>query len=84
MFVCPYCYKQVKRLKDHLKRVHPNETGTPKATPAPKATHKGKPFEVKVVKESKPKMAYKCGACGAALDGEISPCPSCGAELNWS
>ena len=97
MFVCPHCHKQVKRLKDHLKRVHADKAGAPGpvaieklAIPKQKITQWGpkstaKQFEVKVVKESKPaKQSYKCGACGVALDGEVSSCPSCGAELTWS
>jgi len=26
---------------------------------------------------------FKCGACGKSLDGEVSPCPHCGANLTW-
>jgi len=88
MFVCPHCHKQVKNLKEHLKRVHPDNAGAPKSKPTPVVKSKPEPksqakkFEMKVPKEEK--STYKCGACGASLNSEVTPCPYCGAELNWS
>lgn len=90
-YICPECHKSLKHkhsLHEHMKTVHPDKAGlAAKAKPpaVAKATHKAKKFVVKPVKE-KPlvKDSYKCGACGASLDGEISPCPACGASLTWS
>ena len=29
-------------------------------------------------------ITYKCGDCGAVLNVGLSPCPVCGAKLDWS
>jgi len=89
MYVCPHCQKQVKNLKSHIKRVHPNETSeaTPEATPVknPNQSQQAK-AEAKEFKLNAPadNQTYKCGNCSAALDSEVSPCPHCGADLDWS
>ena len=95
MYVCSICQRQLKNktnLAAHMKTVH--RAGSPKPTAVEvkssgglrrvKPASTAKKFEVKVVKDKPAKQLYKCGACESALDGEISPCPSCGAELNWS
>lgn len=35
-------------------------------------------FEVEEEKDT-----YKCGACGAELDSDVSECPKCHAKLTW-
>lgn len=85
MKVCPHCYKQVKDLKSHLARVHPDKVN--KVEPKPAA----KKLEIKVPKKEpeepeEPEVAktYHCIDCGGALTKGQTPCPSCGATLDWS
>lgn len=87
MYNCPECHKTLKNkhsLAEHMKRVHGNKPPEPKPEPKskPESKSQAKKFEVKVEKEEK--STYKCGACDKGLDGEVTPCPHCGAELNWS
>jgi len=92
-YICPLCHKSLKHkhsLNEHMKTVHRDKAG-PATESKPKAKaksrQKAKQFQVKAMKASKPADAtqlYKCGGCGEALNGEVSPCPHCGAELKWS
>lgn len=85
MFTCPQCHKNVKDLKGHLARVHPE--GTAEKTVATKKPT-GKKLELAVKarpKEEKPAASkYHCVDCGAAVTKGQTPCPSCGAGLDWS
>lgn len=85
---CPECHKSLKNkhsLAEHMKRVHGGKPPEPKSKPKaePKTKAKAQKFQV-----AKPppaaKDTYKCGVCSSPLDGEASPCPKCGADLNWS
>lgn len=90
-YICPECHKSLKNkhsLAEHTKRVHGSEL-TPKTIgklPIPRGPKsKAKAQKFQVAKPPPPaKTTYKCGACGASLDGEVSPCPKCSAELKWS
>jgi len=87
MYSCPHCNKQVKNLKKHIKRMHPDQV---KKEPAEKKT--GLQFEVKKPKEPpKPKeptepaaSGYHCVDCGGPLEKNQAVCPNCGARLDWS
>lgn len=82
MYVCPKCQKQLKNkhsLDEHLKRVHKAELAGDKAS----HEHSNKAEDFKLSVPDSQKITYKCGACKAELDGEVSPCPHCGAELTW-
>jgi len=87
-YKCPEtgCNKSFARktlLNRHLQRVH--DKGGGNGGNVGNAGDGGKKFKVKVAKP-KPEdtTTYRCGACQAALDGEVSPCPQCGADLTWS
>lgn len=88
MYICPECHKSLKNkhsLDEHLKRLHGSQPAEVKSRVKSEPKSKAKDFKVKVGKEQKEeKTTYKCGSCGSPLSGEVSQCPSCGAELNWS
>lgn len=90
MYVCPVCSKQIKHLKQHIARMHPEQAKTQRshhkkpetATPATK----GKKLELKTPAEivEKPvKQGYHCVDCGGLLTKGQTPCPACGATLDW-
>jgi DNA-directed RNA polymerase subunit RPC12/RpoP len=79
LYKCPYCEKFFRNkdlLNRHIKYLHPNQVNSPDD----EINNVGDEFELENVEEM---VTYKCGACGASLDGEVSPCPHCGAELKW-
>lgn len=82
IYTCPDCNVQVKGLAAHRARMHPD---TAKPTPKPK----GKTLEIKPPpkkEELGPRAAdkgYHCVDCGGALSKGQTPCPACGARLNW-
>ena len=74
-YKCPECDKYFNNkdlLNRHAKRLHQNQVK----------------YQVKSSNEKSnstdDKETCQCGACGAMLDGKVSPCPYCDAELNWS
>jgi len=93
MYMCPHCNVQVRYLKRHIERMHP-EQATPKrshhkkpgeAFPSPTKT-KGKKLELKTqpVKSLEPvERGYHCVDCGGPLAKGQSPCPGCGTSLDW-
>ena len=98
MYSCPYCHKQIKDLKSHIARVHPDkvdkqsqrgETSDKSDTPVILQEFKVKKPPTsrtkKVIKEEEtPEAKYHCIACGGDISHGQSPCPHCGAELDWS
>ena len=91
MYVCPHCQKQVKDLKGHIARAHPDKVRGEK--PAVQNEPKGKVLELvleaKAEKSKEPgsepvAALYHCVDCGAGLTKGQNPCPSCGAHLDWS
>ena len=86
MYVCPHCQKQVKDLKDHIKRMHPDKVvkGNPPTKPTPEfEVKKPKPKEeTEETEETSEK--YHCLSCGKAVTRGQVQCPHCGAVLDWS
>jgi len=84
-YTCPICHVQVKDLKGHTARMHP-EKAKPEPKSQPKST--GKTLELAV--KTKPKKEteetkYHCVNCGyKPLTKGQTPCPGCGATLDWS
>jgi len=86
MYSCPHCHKEVKNLKKHIKRMHPDQVEK-----GPESKTKGLQFEVKKPKETKAKeetetaaSGYHCVDCGGPLEKDQAICPKCGARLDWS
>ena len=81
MFVCPECHKQVKNLKQHQKRVHAGQAKEKPGAPA------GNTLTLKVEPKTKPAAPpaalYHCVDCGETLTQGQTPCPGCGAHLDW-
>lgn len=82
MYSCPHCNKQVKNLKKHIKRMHPDKVGQGEQP----ETKKGLQFEVKKPKEPAEPAAsgYHCVDCGGPLEKGQAVCSNCGARLDWS
>jgi len=86
MYVCPICHKQLKNkhgLDEHMKRVHGGQPSEPALASPPPAASKPKAKDLNLKLRDEDKVTYKCGACNHVLDGQLSPCPYCGAELSW-
>jgi len=85
MYSCPHCHKEVKNLKKHLKRMHPDQVS--RESPAQGTKTKAKTLELDIkTKEKKEKVeesGYHCVDCGGALTKGQTPCPGCGATLDW-
>lgn len=86
MYSCPHCHKQVKNLKKHIKRMHPDQVAQGEQ-PEPKT--KVKTLELDVPKKKKEEKAeapgYHCVDCGyKPISKGQNPCPNCGAHLDWS
>lgn len=87
MYSCPYCHKQVKDLKSHLKRVHPDkvtEKPPDQVKPAARKLELEVPRKPKLPKETEVSKSYHCIDCGGALTEGQANCPSCGVTLDWS
>ena len=94
-YQCPTCQKVLKTKKSlnrHIKTQHPEQPGPGSETkekPAVKALEVlaiKKPPEHKEKTETKePETSgYHCVGCGGQLSKGQNPCPTCGAELDWS
>lgn len=88
MYSCPHCNKQVKNLKKHIKRMHPDQVGQGEQPGSEtKVKTKGKKLELKTpLKKSLDKaieQGYHCVDCGGPLTKGQTPCPGCGATLDW-
>ena len=82
-YICPICHVQVKDLKGHTARMHPEK---PKPEVKVKPTGKTLEFKTPLEKslEKAEKQGYHCVDCGGPLTKGETPCPGCGAHLNWS
>jgi len=90
MYSCPHCSKNVKNLRKHIKRMHPDQVAKgeqPKAEP--KTSVKTLELNVKPPEKKEPKkesevQGYHCIDCGALITKGQNPCPNCGTYLDWS
>jgi len=87
LYVCPHCHKQVKDLKGHIARKHP-EVATKEAiqsTSVAKSTGKKLELDIKVKPKAPPAVTtYHCIECGNKVERGQNSCPQCGALLDWS
>ncbi len=87
LYTCPICQKTVKNLREHTARMHktpaPGESPAPAANPPESPPVKAEKFEI-TPPAPKAKTTYHCVDCGATVNRGQSPCPECGAELDWS
>jgi len=86
IYMCPHCNVQVRYLKRHIARMHPETLKTKTKREATPKT-KGKKLELKTpLKKSLEKaveQGYHCVDCGGSLTKGQTPCPGCGATLDW-
>jgi len=90
-YTCPDCHKVVKDLKKHMQRIHkkPDAKETESnMTPAAESTESDENmenFEIVPPKKTNDKESakYHCVDCGAELTKNQTPCPGCGAGLDW-
>lgn len=54
------------------------------ATKTKKVVKKVEPFSLVKDGDGDEVDTYKCGNCGAKLEGEVDICPSCNVKLEWS
>lgn len=92
---CLLCKQWFKHLAEHIANMH---AGEPYPKPPPKRNHhkkvekpspetKGKKLELKTPRqkseEEAVKQGYHCVDCGGPLIKGQTPCPKCGATLDW-
>jgi len=81
MYVCDVCGKEVKDLKSHKARMHPLP-GAEKQEGETKTQANGQTLDIKEPEGAS--SDYHCVECGGSLTKGQSPCPNCGATLDWS
>jgi len=85
-YTCPHCNKVVKNLKDHIRRMHPDAADTTdNAGDGDNNTTDDTGAETLEI-EAPPGAAagvYHCVDCGGPLTKGQTPCPACGAGLDW-
>ena len=80
-YTCPVCHANVKDLKGHIARMHPESPAPAKKTTAKKLELAPQPKP----KEEKPgSSGFHCIDCGQTLTRGQTPCPGCGHPLDWS
>jgi len=86
MYVCPHCQKQVKDLKDHLKRMHPDKVEKVKPPTKPLEFEVKKPEPKTKPKEETEETSeqYHCLSCGNSITRGQIQCPHCSVTLDWS
>ena len=89
MYVCPHCQKEVKNLKEHIKRMHPdvasdgqnnaenNNGGSNSST-----DNQDLELDLTGVDHAEAK-SYHCVDCGGSVSYHQANCPHCGTKLDW-
>ena len=92
MFNCPKCSKAIKTKKSlarHLAKQHPENPGD---SPQESKNLKTEVLEIKAPPKKEKKESvfegtqgrYHCIDCGKDIAKGQTPCPHCGAQLDWS
>jgi len=85
-YTCPHCHKNVRDLAGHLKRVHPDQSGNQLAA-EPTAEAESAPGAENLTitpPAGAGAQVYHCVDCGKPVDKGQTPCPHCGAGLDWN
>ena len=80
-YTCPHCHRIVKNLTQHLKRMHPEIAGDTNETEDTSSGGGNQNLDIKTPEGAT--QAYHCADCGGPLTKGQTPCPGCGANLNW-
>lgn len=83
-YTCPHCHKNVKDLAGHIKRVHPDQTGEGTGNGSDPAGETGAEALTLTAPAGADASQYHCVDCGKPVDKGRTPCPHCGAGLDWS
>jgi len=90
VYMCPHCNVQVRYLKRHIARMHPEQAAAKRShrkKPVEATPTKGKKLELKTpLKKSVEKAVergYHCVDCGGLLTKGQTACPGCGTTLDW-
>ena len=87
-YVCPHCHKEVKHLNDHIRRMHPDKLDNPEPEPDTQDNDADLDTGEGTIDIQEPEGAdsapYHCVDCGSPLTKGQTPCPKCGADLDWS
>jgi len=81
-YICPHCNVQVKDLKGHIARKHPEKVDNTEIV-EPKSAPKAQRFEIKPDTKKENEAVYHCVDCGGSLTKGVAQCPGCGTNLDW-
>ena len=87
LYTCPICKKNVKNLKQHTKRMHPESQDTipePGGDIEPGVPQGNADLEIVAPADQGADTGYHCSDCGYhGINKGDQHCPNCGATLNW-
>ncbi|MBU0598700.1 MAG: hypothetical protein KKD44_26140 [Proteobacteria bacterium] len=79
-YTCPHCQKVVKDLKQHIRRMHPDQGDHDQEN-----DQEGQDFDVDTedVETEEEAGKYHCVDCGKSVPYKADTCPNCGTQLDW-
>ena len=83
MFTCEICQKQVKRLADHKRRMHPANADAGSDTISDAENGQNLELDTTGVNNAQDGKLYHCVDCGGTVSYKQGNCAGCTAELEW-